>query len=146
MQPWRVPLALFTGIILPLGLIGFASPLAAAGFLFPAWSWLGFALALAGSGLIAAYPKIGATGLLAEALIADLVYAGDRQPPSGWQAVNTSFGGISHGPLSPLHAYSVAQQIQADAAASSAKVVVFAESVVRAGAGSAAPRRDSLPV
>ncbi|HEY7391828.1 MAG TPA: hypothetical protein VH640_25150 [Bryobacteraceae bacterium] len=129
---WRVPLALLIGVVPPLGLIGFASPLTAAGLLFPAWSWIGLALALVGCGLIAAYPKIGVVAVLAVASIANLVYPGDSQPLAGWQGVNTSFGGISHGPVSPLEAYSVAQQIQAEAEASSAKVVVFPESVVRA--------------
>jgi hypothetical protein len=36
-QPlWRAPVALLLGVIPPLGLIGFASPLTASGFLFPA--------------------------------------------------------------------------------------------------------------
>jgi hypothetical protein len=129
---WRVPLALLMGVVPPLGLVGFASPLTAAGLLFPAWRWLGFALTLAGCGLIAAYPRICAAGTVAIALIANLFYPGDRQPPPSWQAVNTRFGGISHGQVSPLQAYSVAQQIQAEAASSSAKVLVFPESIVRA--------------
>jgi hypothetical protein len=129
---WRVPLAALIGIIPPLGLIGFASPLTAAGFLFPAWSWFGFALSLVGCGLTAVHPRIGIAGVGAVALIANLLYPGDRQPPPGWQAVNTRFGGISHGPVNPLRAYLLAQQIQAEAAASTAKVVIFPESVVRA--------------
>ena len=129
---WRVPLALLIGVIPPLSLIGFASPLTAAGFLFPAWSWLGLVLALAGCGLIAAYPKIGIAGIAVAAVIANLLYPGDLQPPRDWQAVNTNFGGISHGLVSPLRVYLLAQQIQARAEASSAKVIVFPESVVRA--------------
>ncbi|MBV9504851.1 MAG: hypothetical protein JO323_07585 [Acidobacteriia bacterium] len=129
---WRAPVALLIGVIPPLGLIGFASPLTAAGFLFPGWSWVGFGLALTGCGFIAVYPKIGAAGVVAAALSANLLYPGDRQPPPGWQALNTSFGGISHERVSPLHAYLLAQQIQTEATASSAKVIVFPESVVRA--------------
>jgi len=127
---WRAPAALLIGIIPPLGLIGFASPLTASGFLFPAWSWGGFALTLAGCGLIVAYPKVGFLGLTTVALVANILHPGDRQPPSGWQAVNTHLGAISHGPVSPLREYLAAQDIQALAVASSARIVVFPESVV----------------
>jgi predicted amidohydrolase len=46
--------------------------------------------------------------------------------------VNTRFGGISHGPLSPIAAYEAAAQIQVQALASDAKVIVFPETVVPA--------------
>ena len=127
---WRVPVALLTGVIPPLGLIGFASPLTAAGFLFPAWSWCGFALSLAGCGLIAAHPKMGLLCVASVALVAKILYPGDRRPPADWKAVNTHFGAISHDPVSPLNEYLAAQSIQAQAANSSARVVVFPESVV----------------
>jgi predicted amidohydrolase len=118
------------GVVPPLGLIGFASPLTAAGFLFPAWSWCGFALSLAGCGLIAVHPKVGILRFTSVALVANILYSGDRQPPKDWKAVDTHFGAISHGPVSPLGEYLAAQNIQAQAATSSARVVVFPESVV----------------
>jgi apolipoprotein N-acyltransferase len=127
---WRVPVALLIGIIPPLGLIGFASPLTATGFLFPAWAWGGFALSLAGCGLIVAYPKVGFLGFATMALVANILHPGDRRPPSSWQAVDTHLGAISHGPVSPLREYLAAQDIQTLAVASSARIVVFPESVV----------------
>jgi predicted amidohydrolase len=127
---WRVPLALLLGVVPPLGLIGFASPLTASGFLFPAWSWTGLALSMAGCGLIAAYPRAGIPFLAALALIANISYPGDPMPPASWQTVNTHLGAISHGPVSPLREYLAAQTIQQQACASSAKVVIFPESVV----------------
>jgi predicted amidohydrolase len=127
---WRVPLALLIGVIPPLGLIGFASPLTAAGFLFPGWSWGGFALSLVGCGVIVAYPKRGFLGLTTMALVANILHLGDPQPPSGWQALDTHLGAISHGPVSPLREYLAAQEIQTQAVASSARIVVFPESVV----------------
>ncbi|MGA2113365.1 MAG: hypothetical protein ABSH56_01285 [Bryobacteraceae bacterium] len=127
---WRAPVALLVAVFPPLGLIGFASPLTAAGFLFPALSWGGFALSLAGCGLIGAHPKVGILSITAVALVANIFYPGDRQPPSDWKAVDTHFGAISHGPVSPLGEYLATQSIQAQAAASSARVVVFPESVV----------------
>jgi predicted amidohydrolase len=127
---WRAPAALLIGFIPPLGLISFASPLTASGFLFPAWSWGGFGLSLGGCGLIVAYPKVGFLGLTTMALVANILHHGDRQPPPGWQAVDTHLGAISHGPVSPLREYLAAQDIQALAVASPARIVVFPESVV----------------
>ena len=40
---WRVPLAFVATTIPPLGIIGFISPLTAAGYLFPSASWAGLA-------------------------------------------------------------------------------------------------------
>ncbi|HUB81964.1 MAG TPA: hypothetical protein VMB03_24375 [Bryobacteraceae bacterium] len=127
---WRAPVALMIAVVPPLGLIGFVSPLTAAGFLFPACSWGGFVLSLAGCGFIAAHPKVGLLSLTGFALFANILYPGDRQPPSDWKAVDTHFGAISHGPVSPLREYLAAQSVQAQAAGSSARVVVFPESVV----------------
>lgn len=90
---WRAPLAVLIGIVPPLGLIGFASPLTASGLLFPAWSWAGFGLSLAGCGLIARYPRFGILSIAALSLAANLLYSGDRQPPPDWQAMGTHFGG-----------------------------------------------------
>jgi predicted amidohydrolase len=127
---WRAPSAILIGVIPPLGLIGFASPLTASGFLFPAWSWAGLALSLCGCGLVAAHPRYSIPGLTAVAVVANLLSPGDRRPPLDWQAVDTHFGAISHGPASPLREYLAALEIQGQAAASSARVVVFPESVV----------------
>ena len=127
---WRAPLAVLIGIIPPLGLIGFASPVTASGFLFPAWSWAGVALALAACGLIAVYPRFGILSIATVSLVANLLYSGARQPPPDWGAVDTHFGGISHGQVSALREYLAAEQIQGRAVASPAKVIVFPESVV----------------
>ena len=40
---WRAPLALLATVIPPLGIIGLASPLTAAGYLFPGTAWAGIA-------------------------------------------------------------------------------------------------------
>ena len=40
---WRAPLALLATIVPPLGIIGLASPLTAAGYLFPGTAWVGLA-------------------------------------------------------------------------------------------------------
>jgi hypothetical protein len=104
--------------------------LTASGFLFPAWSWAGLALSTAGCGFIAAHPRAGIPFLAALALIANISYSGDPPPPASWQTVDTHLGAISHAPVSPLREYLAAQTIQQQACASSAKVVIFPESVV----------------
>ena len=127
---WRAPFALLLGVIPPLGLIGFASPLTATGFLFPACSWGGLALSLMGCGLIVAFPSVGFPSLTTIALLANALYAGDRKPPPDWQAIDTHFGAVSHGQANPLREYLAARAIQDQACASSARVIVFPESVV----------------
>jgi predicted amidohydrolase len=127
---WRAPVALLIGVIPPLGLIGFASPLTASGLLFPAWSWAGLALSVVGCGLMAVYPGVGFLSLATVAFVANVLYPGDPKPPSDWQAIDTHFGAISHGPVTPLREYLAAQAIQTQARASFARVVVFPESVV----------------
>jgi predicted amidohydrolase len=80
--------------------------------------------------LIAAYPRCGIPPFAAVAVVANLTYTGDPPAPADWQAVDTHFGAISHGPVSPLREYLAAQEIQRLAAASPARVIVFPESVV----------------
>jgi apolipoprotein N-acyltransferase len=52
--------------------------------------------------------------------------SGDAAPPCGWVAVDTRFGDVSE----PYRDYAAAQFIRRKAAASSARVVIFPESVV----------------
>jgi len=127
---WRPPAALLIGVIPPLGLIGFASPLTASGFLFPACSWAGLALSLVGNGLIVSHPRTGFLSFTTVALVANMLHSGDPKPLSDWQAIDTHFGAISHGSVTPLREYLAALAIQEQAGASSARVVVFPESVV----------------
>jgi predicted amidohydrolase len=63
-------------------------------------------------------------------LLAHARYPGDPQPPRGWEAVSTHFGGISHRATNPLAEYTAAETIQQRALASDARVIVFPESVV----------------
>ena len=49
---WRAPLAVLASVPPPLGIIGWANPLTAAGILFPGTAWLGLILILAFAGSI----------------------------------------------------------------------------------------------
>jgi apolipoprotein N-acyltransferase len=113
----------------PLGLIGVASPLTAAGILFPGMAWFGLLLTLLICGLLASYPVAGIALTIICSVAAQLVYH-EPQPPSDWQAVTTHFGGVGLDAPSPLAEYTAAQWIQQTALSSPAHVIVFPETVV----------------
>src|SRR6516164_11240317 len=54
---WRAAVALALGVVPPLGLIGWASPLTAAGLLFPGTAWWGLAACTLAPGLLAVWPR-----------------------------------------------------------------------------------------
>jgi predicted amidohydrolase len=129
---WRVPLALFATVVPPLGLIGWASPLTAAGFVFPGTAWFGLlAVALLCAGMCIKQSVIH-TAIVAVALgaFAHLNYPGDPHAPVGWEAVDTRFGAIAHGPSDPIREYAAAKWIQDKTRCSHAQVIIFPEMVV----------------
>jgi apolipoprotein N-acyltransferase len=134
---WRVPLALMVTIVPPLGIIGLASPVTAAGYLFPGTAWVGLAavallpgivlsthaLALRRRCAVLCLVSASAVGL---AIGGRLFARGDAAPPTGWSAVNTQFGDVRQ----PFRDYLAAQFVQQKAAETSARVLIFPESVV----------------
>ena len=127
---WQAPLGVVLTIIPPLGIIGWASPVLAAGILFPATGWCGLLLCVALTGALAVWPRRAATSAIAVAALANLVHPTDPQPRAGWVAVDTHFGPISHGVPNPLAEYQAAQEIQQEALSRPAAVIVFPETVV----------------
>ncbi len=134
---WRVLMASLAGIVPPLGLIGFISPLVSAGYLFPGTGWFGLAatallpgivLALGYSGASSARIGLGTavTAVVTMGIYAHAFIAGPLAAPARWEAVNTNFGDLSR----PFQDFSAAQWIQEDIAASHARVVIFPEFVV----------------
>ncbi|HEX4133802.1 MAG TPA: hypothetical protein VHY84_04200 [Bryobacteraceae bacterium] len=125
---WRVPVGLILSVVPPLGLIGWASPLTSAGFLFPGSSWLGLAGCAFAMGALAWCPKptILVAGTVAVGL--NLFFV----PPSldRWQAVNTNFGAVWGERSSTLAQFEAAEFVQQRALASNAHVIVFPEAVV----------------
>ena len=98
---WGSPVALLLTVLPPLGIIGFASPLTAAGFLFPALRGAVCWLCAVLSGVLAAWPRKAANGIVCLVLVANTLHFNDPEPPSGWQGVNTHFGAIAHGRVHP---------------------------------------------
>jgi apolipoprotein N-acyltransferase len=134
---WRVPLAFIATTIPPLGIIGFISPLTAAGYLFPSASWAGLtAVAFLPGVLLAARvmaPRVRvAAGCLAFAACGFLAISGRVRTPveaitiPGWVGVNTHFGDVSQ----PFRDYAAATFIQQKAAESPARVLIFPEFIV----------------
>lgn len=127
---WRAPVGLALTLIPPLGIIGWASPLTAGGFLFPATRWCGlFGCALL-TGCLAVWPKRTTFSALAIAGVANLIHPTEPPSPTGWKAIDTHFGPIAHHAREPLAEYRAAEEIQQEALAAQASVVVFPETVV----------------
>ncbi len=134
---WRVPLALLATIVPPLGVIGLASPLTAAGYLFPGTAWVGLAAVALLPGIILSTHALSSrrrSAVLFLVSVSAVVLAiggrlfarGDAAPPPGWIAVNTRFGDVSQS----FQDFPAAQFIQHKAAETSARVLIFPESVV----------------
>ena len=124
-----VPITIGLLAVPPLGLIGVASPLTAAGALFPGAGWFGFVLTLLICGLLASYPIFGVAVAIIFSVPAQVLYH-PPEPASDWQAVSTHFGGVGLDTTNALAEYAAAQSIQETALTSPARVVVFPETVV----------------
>jgi hypothetical protein len=134
---WRAPLALTMTIVPPLGIIGLASPITASGYLFPGTAWVGLAVVVLLPGIVLSAHALAprrrclvlclvsafAIGL---AIGGRLLARGDAAPPAGWTAVNTHFGDVRR----PFSDFFAAQFVQQKAAETSARVLIFPESVV----------------
>lgn len=134
---WRAPLALLATILPPLGVIGLASPVTGAGYLFPGAGWAGLVTVAVAPGIVLSTQVLGSR--LRVAVLFFMIcffvgvasgdrfrHLGDAEPPRGWVAVDTHFGDVSE----PYRDFAAAQFIQRKAAGSSARVVIFPESVV----------------
>jgi len=134
---WRVPLAFVATTIPPLGIIGFISPLTAAGYLFPSTGWAGLtAVALLPGVFLAARgmaPRVRfAVVCVAFAACGLLAISGRVRTPvevetiPGWVGVNTHFGDVSQ----RFRDYAAASFIQHEAGESTARVLIFPEFIV----------------
>ena len=134
---WRVPLAFVATTIPPLGIIGFISPLTAAGYLFPSTNWAGLAAVALLPGILLA--ARGITPRLRFAVLCLVFTTGgflavsgrvrtpvEAETIPGWVGVNTHFGDVSQ----PSRDYAAAIFIQQKAAESPARVLIFPEFIV----------------
>ena len=105
----------------PLGLIRWASPLTAAGILFPGTNWIGLALAILIAGAMIVFPTpIVVIGVL---VFATARYNSTDPPvPDDWEAVDMD---LPAKPWSPTEEYTVATEIQQPAIYSRAHLIAF---------------------
>ena len=126
---WRAPVGIVLTVCPPLGIIGWASPLTAAGILFPGTGWWGVFFCAVSTGVLAVSPARTAAVLTALSVALNLSFHSPRAPVE-WEAVNTTFGGVAHGNTDPIAEYADAQWIQEKALTTRAKVLIFPETVV----------------
>ncbi len=127
---WRSSVGLLLTVVPPLGIIGFASPLTSAGFLFPRTAWCGLLACAVLSGGLVVWPRRAAVTLVLVAIAGNALHFHDPEPLPGWQGINTNFGAIAHGRINPVAEYQAAQWIQQFAVSANGKVIVFPETVV----------------
>lgn len=128
---WRAPAGITLTVVPPLGIIGWASPLTAAGILFPGAAWYGLLFCAVSTGALVFWPRQTAATLAALSLAFHIAFR-DARRLSRWEAVDTAFGGIAHGDKSLIAEYQAAQWIQAKALTATADVLIFPETVVPA--------------
>ena len=126
---YRIPITIVLLAVPPIGLIGVASPLVAAGILFPGTAWFGLLLTLLICGLLATYATRGFALAILFSPPCTTPYHKPSNPPD-WQAVSTHFGGVGLDTPSPVDEYTAARSIQDTALNSSARVIVFPETIV----------------
>jgi hypothetical protein len=127
---WRLPTALLVGTVPPISIIGWASPLASAGFLFPGCGWFGVLMLVLTCVAIGIRSWNVAVAVAVVSVITNLSYEGPRPPKSAWVGVNTEFGSIQASD-DPIIESAVAEQIQRMALDVHGRVIVFPELVVR---------------
>ena len=127
---WRAPLAVFTSVPPPLGIIGWANPLTAAGVLFPATRWVGLLAVLSFVAFSVRHFRASVYALIISAILANAIFSAIPAPPPDWEAVNTTFGDIGIDSSDMLRQFEAAEYIQDRAMKSRARFIVFPESVV----------------
>ncbi len=128
-RPWGAAFAMILTALPPLCVIGWASPLIAAGVLFPNASWAGLLAVLALPILLFDERTRGITLLVAIAavLVLNLIW---RVPalPYGWEAEQTHIR--RDRTMNDLAEFEIEERLQATVCRSSARLLVFPEGAV----------------
>jgi apolipoprotein N-acyltransferase len=114
----------------PLGIIGAASPLTAAGLLFPGTGWFGLAATLAAIAAFCVRPVFSASAVAVIALFCNVANPSIQKPPADWEAISTHFGGLGLSGNSAEAELRAAELIQRRALTSHARMIVFPETAV----------------
>jgi hypothetical protein len=121
---WRIPIALLSAAVPPLGLIAWASPLMSAGVLFPGTAWLGLSVTAVAPGLLPARPRMAGFAVVLICAVSWLIYV-PANPSANWQAISTSFV------ANETEELRTADRLHVALLSSGAKVTVFPESVIK---------------
>ncbi|NTB87804.1 conjugal transfer protein TraB [Agrobacterium tumefaciens] len=127
-RPLRYAVAAFLMSVPPFGITGWASPITAAGILFPGWGWYG--LAVMAAGLVIMTTKYWPTA----ALVLGGFYAWSATSwtaptvPDGWAGINTQFRFTTAGQYADYAQHLETIGMVRQAAAQGASVVVLPES------------------
>jgi hypothetical protein len=125
---WRCLAAVLFTTVPPVGLIGWASPLTASGYLFPGTSWFGILAILCGIAGLSVAPRLT---LAAVVIVSPFVNAAYTAPePLRWKAIDTRFGAVLRQRMAPADELVIVESIQRLAMRSSERVIVFPEAVV----------------
>jgi apolipoprotein N-acyltransferase len=64
------------------------------------------------------------------AVACNVIHPKSPEVPTGWQGIDTRYGGVAHERVDPVREYHIAEDIKARALGSTARVIVFPESVL----------------
>lgn len=113
----------------PLGIVGWAHPITAAGILFPGWGWWGLAATAVGLlAMTAVIRPLVAVGICGLWIASALTWSTPRSP-DGWIGINTQFRG-SEGQYADFVQQRQTIDLVRAAAADGARVVVLPESAI----------------
>jgi len=124
---WRAVAAVVLTSIPPIGIVGWANPLTAAGIVFPSMGWIG----LLGLMLIIAVSTrmpFASTGIATGGVLIGLFFGPDLAGPAGWMGIDTQLSG-GRGDLNLVQTYIDTQHLQQLARNTKSEVIVMPETV-----------------
>lgn len=93
----RLVLVVLASAVPPLGLIGWGSPLVAAGLFFPAMGWIGLGFLLVLYGFAATWRRFRLVLFFVALALTTILPVVDVAPPANWIGINTEFGRLASG-------------------------------------------------
>lgn len=129
-RPWRMAAATMVSIVPPIGLIGWASPLLAAGALFPGIGWVGLVLTMLVpvAATIRSFPLKALTTLMVVAVVANAIAAPAQAVP-GWEGKDVCLG-MPMEPGGRLDVLAMHRKVESLIESSTVGVLILPESAI----------------
>ena len=137
-RPIRYAIATLLMSVPPFGIVGWASPITAAGILFPGWCWFGLAANVAGLLVMTTKRWPAAAIVMGGAFLWSAANWTPPAAPEGWAGIDTSFEHNEAGQYADYAQHMATIAMVRQAAAQGAEVIVLPESAFE-GAYSAIP-------